>query len=188
MYQRHSRLLRRLREGHRRLLPRPRGPPPLTKGTISVSTTQSFSGTNAVKCTTTASTDDADVYRQALMRITTQDAPITGNNFFGRMMIWFGTVPPNNGLHWSNIEASGTVTTETYNDAPYSSSYNYGGQYSHFMGNYNTSGGPATDCWQHSTTIPVHRRRGTASSGNTTAQTTPCASGSTARRSMPSPW
>lgn len=121
-------------------------------GTVSVSTAHAHSGSKSVKCATTASSG-ADVFRQALIRIAEDDAPITDNAFFGRMMVWFGATPPNDNLHWSNIKASGTVTTETYNNQSFTASYNYGGQYSHLMGNYDSGDGPASDCWQHSTTI-----------------------------------
>jgi hypothetical protein len=123
------------------------------KGTVSVSSAKAYSGTKSLKCTTTSSSSDADKYRQAFVAIGEDDAPITGNQFYGRMMVWFGRIPPNNGLHWTNVSGSGQVTTEKYDNASFSSSYNYGGQYSHLMANYNSGGGPASDCWQHSDTI-----------------------------------
>ncbi len=123
------------------------------KGTATVASTQAYSGTKALKCTTTASTSDPSKFRQAFISIDEEDAPITGNNVYGRMMVWFGRVPPNDNLHWTNVRASGPVETETYQGSSYTAVYTYGGQYSHLMANYNSGDGPASDCWQHSDTI-----------------------------------
>lgn len=124
-------------------------------GTVTVDSAQAYSGTHAAKCETTTWDGTSSSYRQALLQIKEADAPITNNGFYGRMMVWYSKLLPSDStsgnFHWSIVRSDGTVTTETYNDEPFTAVYTYGGQYGHLLGNYNSGNGPASDCWQHAT-------------------------------------
>jgi hypothetical protein len=66
---------------------------------------------------------------------------------WGRMMIKTAAAP-NDGVHWTNIQAEGAVTGESYR-----SLIRYGGQHAQkLMANYETQG-VSSDCWHHSATV-----------------------------------
>jgi hypothetical protein len=94
--------------------------------------------------------------------------PITANAFFGRAMAWLEAAPTAS-VHWTIIEGSGLVPSQTYHSA-----YRLGGQHpimngstfagSQLMANYETpdsysGNGPRSDCWHHAdrVVLPVGR-------------------------------
>jgi hypothetical protein len=122
-------------------------------GAVVVDTAQHFSGSKAVKVSTTA----GDGYKSAMMGF--QDAaslPTDSNVVYGRMMFYLESAPTES-VHWTFIEGTGQVPGENY-----PAQYRYGGQLpiadgSQLMANYDTPGiyqtppvGPSTDCWRHS--------------------------------------
>ena len=120
-------------------------------GTVSVSTTRAFRGTNSVKVTT-----PTGQYQKAFL--VTNGAPLfpaAAGSMYGRMMVWLegGTQAAGNNVHWTLIQASGPIPQTNVN-----AFYRWGGQYqaggaqpNDIMANYDTSG-KATDCWDHSKT------------------------------------
>jgi hypothetical protein len=120
-------------------------------GTVSVSTTRAFRGTNSVKITTPTA-----AYQKAYL--VTNGAPLfpaAAGALYGRMMVWLegDTQAAGNNVHWTLIQASGPVPSETNVNA----FYRWGGQSqagnppNDIMANYDTTG-KATDCWDHSKT------------------------------------
>jgi hypothetical protein len=135
----------------------------LNGGTVAVDTTQFRSGAKSVKFTTPARAGG----KTAFLRLASPSVfPVTGNVFYGRMMFRLESAPTTS-VHWTFIEAGGTVVGQTYHAL-----YRYGGQLpvmqgaafigSQFIANYDTpdwySGtGPGSDCWRHAnrTVVPV---------------------------------
>ena len=135
----------------------------VSAGAVSVDGTQHYSGTKAVKFTT----EGAAGTKTAFIRLKSDSVfPAAGNAFYGRMM-YFLEAAPTSAVHWTILQATGTVPGQNYR-----AQYRYGGQHpvmqegmfvgSQLMANYETpdsySGtGPSTDCWQHAnqTVLPT---------------------------------
>jgi hypothetical protein len=135
----------------------------VSAGAVSVDGTQHHSGAKAVKFTTEGKAGT----KTAFIRLKSDGVfPAPGNAFYGRMM-YFLEAAPTGDVHWTILQATGTVPGQSYR-----AQYRYGGQHpimqegmfvgSQLMGNYETpdsySGtGPSTDCWQHAnqTVLPV---------------------------------
>lgn len=94
--------------------------------------------------------------------------PVTGNAFFGRVMVWLDAAPTA-AVHWTIVEATGLIPSQTYHAA-----YRLGGQHpimnggsfagSQLMANYETpdsysGNGPGSDCWRHATSIVLPTAR-----------------------------
>jgi hypothetical protein len=125
--------------------------------------TQHYSGAKAVKFTTEGKAGT----KTAFIRLKSDGVfPSPGNAFYGRMM-YFLEAAPTAAVHWTILQATGTVPGQAYR-----AQYRYGGQHpvmqegmfvgSQLMANYETpdsySGtGPSTDCWQHAnqTVLPA---------------------------------
>jgi hypothetical protein len=139
-------------------------------GTVSVDTARAFRGTQSVKATTLATAVSGSTYKAALIGLTSAPAvPVPGEAFYGRMMFYLESAPSTN-VHWTFIDATGTIPGEVY-----SATYRYGGQLpimdgatigSQLMANYDTTNfyatpsvGPNTDCYQHADgeVVPVGR-------------------------------
>lgn len=114
------------------------------QGGVTIDGAQHFSGTKAVKLTTSG----AAAYQQAFISLSSI-FPVAQNAFYGRMMI-YATQAANDGVHWTMIQgegmAAGGITKAMVR---------YGGQQQkRLMANYD-SDGKDSDCWQHSaTTMP----------------------------------
>lgn len=137
--------------------------PRTSSGSVSVDTEKARSGSKSVKFTTEAK----DGVKTAFLRLKSDSVfPVTGNHFFGRMMMWLDSAPTES-VHWTLLQATGTVPGQNYR-----AQYRYGGQHpvleggtfkgSQWMGNYETPDsyagtGPSTDCWHHGnqTVIPT---------------------------------
>jgi hypothetical protein len=135
----------------------------VSAGAVSVDGTQHHSGAKAVKFTTEGKAGT----KTAFIRLKSDGVfPAPGNAFYGRMM-YFLEAAPTAAVHWTILQATGTVPGQNYR-----AQYRYGGQHpvmqesmfvgSQLMANYETpdsySGtGPSTDCWQHAnqTVLPV---------------------------------
>lgn len=118
-------------------------------GSVTVDDARATSGDKSVRFDT-----EAGDYKSALIAIEGAPFPLSGNGFFGRMMVYM-TAAANDGVHWSMILGDGPDMLRG-NDL---ASVRYGGQHEkRLMGNYwsepNTS-----DCWHHSqaTTMPEGR-------------------------------
>jgi hypothetical protein len=141
----------------------PVGPPPggswtaqTNTATIAIDTGQHHSGSKAVRFTTpgTAAFQSAFIVLGSIF-------PVTGNAFYGRMMILLEAAPTAS-VHWTMIQGSGQVPGQTYH-----AQVRYGGQLpiaagSQLMANYDTpdsysGSGPSSDCWAHAdgTVVPV---------------------------------
>lgn len=98
-------------------------------GSKSVATTadRAFSGSQSVHF---------HVDNPARSFITTNKPfPVTGNTFYGRMMVWFDKLPTAaQGVHWDMVSASGDG----------GNTYLWGGQYDHVLANYHPG-----DCYAH---------------------------------------
>ena len=130
-------------------------------GTAVVDTAHHMSGTQSVKFTVPGQSDSAFI---ALRNAPT--FPVTGNAFYGRVMMWLTSAPTttNPAVHWTLIEGSGLIQGQTYHAA-----YRLGGQHAiaagnQLMANYETpdsygGNGPSTDCWHHATgkVVPLMR-------------------------------
>jgi hypothetical protein len=94
--------------------------------------------------------------------------PVMNNAFFGRVMVWLDAAPTS-AVHWTIVEASGLVPSQTYHAA-----YRLGGQHpimdgstftgSQLMANYETpdsygGNGPSSDCWRHANRIVLPTSR-----------------------------
>ena len=113
------------------------------QGTVAIDTTKHASGTKSVKFSTTG----VNTYQRAFIGITGAPFPISGNAFYGRMMI-YATKAANDGVHWTMIDAEGPVAAQGISNA----SVRYGGQHlQSLMANYDSTG-KKSDCWQHSET------------------------------------
>jgi len=112
-------------------------------GAVEVDDAQAVSGTKSVRFNT-----NAGQYKSALIAIEGSPFPVTGNAFWGRMMLYI-TQAANDGVHWTMIAGEGPDAAHN-NDL---ASVRYGGQHQkRLMANYwsepNTS-----DCWHHSETV-----------------------------------
>ncbi len=118
--------------------------------TVAIDTTKHVSGSKSVKFTT----DGVNTYQRAYIGLMTPTFPITGNAFYGRMMLYLTKAPTDDSVHWTNIQAEGPVSAQGVTSAK----VRYGGQQmQNLMANYD-SDGKASDCWQHSATkIPEGR-------------------------------
>jgi hypothetical protein len=130
-------------------------------GAVIVDTAHHMSGTQSVKFTVPAQADSAFI---ALRNAPT--FPVTGNAFYGRVMLWLTSAPTTTSpaVHWTLIEGSGLVPGQTYHAA-----YRLGGQHAitagnQLMANYETpdsygGNGPSSDCWHHATgkVVPLMR-------------------------------
>ena len=130
-------------------------------GTVSVDTTRAFRGTQSVKASTLATAETNATYKVALLGLTQAPVvPVPNGAFYGRMMFYLESAPSTD-VHWTIVDATGTVPGQTY-----SASYRYGGQHpvldgttfvgNQLMANYDTtdfygtpSRGPQTDCYKH---------------------------------------
>ena len=120
-----------------------------------------MSGAQSVKFTVPGQADGAFI---ALANAPT--FPITGNSFYGRVMLWLTSSPTatSPAVHWTLIEGTGLVPGQTYHAA-----YRLGGQHpvtggNQLMANYETpdsysGNGPRSDCWHHADgdVVPVAR-------------------------------
>jgi hypothetical protein len=140
-------------------------------GTVSVDTSRAFRGTQSVKATTLATSESMATYKAALIGLTQSPVvPVPNQAFYGRMMFYLESAPSTN-VHWTFIDATGTVPGQDY-----SATYRYGGQLpvmdgatvvgNQLMANYDTTDfygtpprGPQTDCYQHADgkVVPVAR-------------------------------
>jgi len=108
---------------------------------VAIDTMQHQSGMKSVKFTTQGTAS----YQRAYIRLD-KIFPITGNAFYGRMMI-FAKKAANDGVHWTMIQGDGPASMGVTN-----AHVRYGGQQQqHLMANYD-SDGVKSDCWQHSQT------------------------------------
>jgi hypothetical protein len=126
-------------------------------GTAAVDTMHHMSGTKSVKFVVPGQNDGAYIaLRNAPV------FPVSGNAFYGRMMLWLMDAPTA-AVHWTIVEGSGLVPSQTYHSA-----YRLGGQHpitngatfvgSQLMANYETpdsysGNGPASDCWHHANKV-----------------------------------
>jgi hypothetical protein len=139
-------------------------------GSVSVDATRPFRGAQSVKATTLATAVSGSTYKVALIGLTRAPVvPVPGEAFYGRMMFYLESAPTTD-VHWTFIDATGTVPGQDY-----SATYRYGGQLpimegatagSQLMANYDTTDfygtpprGPNTDCYQHADgeLVPVGR-------------------------------
>jgi hypothetical protein len=122
----------------------------VNSGTVAIDDTQHVSGSKSVKFTTDAKSST----KTAFLRLKSDSVfPVAGNLFYGRMMVRLESAPTES-VHWTLLQATGTVPNQTYR-----SQYRYGGQHpvtggSQLMANYETpdsysGNGPSTDCWVH---------------------------------------
>jgi hypothetical protein len=122
----------------------------VNSGTVAVDDAQHVSGSKSVKFTTEAKSST----KTAFLRLKSDSVfPVAGNLFYGRMMVRLESAPTES-VHWTLLQATGTVPNQTYR-----SQYRYGGQHpvtggSQLMANYETpdsysGNGPSTDCWVH---------------------------------------
>src|SRR5260221_4627425 len=134
-------------------------------GAVSVVEDQRFGGLRSAKFTTEATTGG----KTAFIRLASAAVfPVPGNVLYGRMMFRLESAPETS-VHWTFIQAGGTVSGQTYHAL-----YRYGGQHpvthggafvgSQLMANYETpdsysGAGPSSDCWHHAkgTVAPVNR-------------------------------
>ncbi|HET9955876.1 MAG TPA: hypothetical protein VFQ61_15305 [Polyangiaceae bacterium] len=124
---------------------RPAGPWKLStnNGTVAIDTTRHASGSKSVKFSTTG----ANSYQRAYIGIEGTPFPLSGNAFYGRMLIYV-TQAANDGVHWTMIQADGPVAAQGVTNAQ----VRYGGQHmQRLMANYD-SAGKKSDCWKHSQT------------------------------------
>lgn len=115
------------------------------QGSVVIDGAQHKSGSKAVKIALSGAAD----YQRAYIGVEAP-FPIAGNAFYGRMMI-FTPAAPNDGVHWTMIQAEGPVVTPKIDRAM----VRYGGQHAQsLMANYDTAGtdAPKSDCWRHSQT------------------------------------
>ena len=113
-------------------------------GAVTVDTTRAFTGTQSIHVHTDSG---AGTYRRAYFSIEGAPVfPVTGNVFYGRMMVWLTAAPPET-VHWSNIQGEGNTAQN------FRAFVRYGGQVAkQLMANYDSSG-VSSDCWQHSQTV-----------------------------------
>jgi len=127
----------------------------VNSGAVAVDDTQHVSGSKSVKFTTEAK----DSTKTAFLRLKSDSVfPVDGNLFYGRMMVRLESAPTAS-VHWTLLQATGTVPNQTYR-----AQYRYGGQHpvmeggtftgSQLMANYETpdsysGNGPSSDCWVH---------------------------------------
>ncbi len=113
-------------------------------GEVVVATGMAASGSQALRVRTTG----LNSYQRAFASL--EGAPVfpaAKDVLWGRMMI-YTQAAPDDGVHWTMIQGQGDVSGETYR-----SIIRYGGQHQQrLMANYETSGGPGSDCWHHSET------------------------------------
>jgi hypothetical protein len=122
----------------------PKGPWSLSLngGAAVMDTSKAHSGARSVHI----STDGMSSYRQAYIGMGAPFFPQT--EYYGRVWFWLKATPKQT-THWTNISGEGDVLDAGANVRAY---VRFGGQYSPtIMANYDTSGGPHTDCWDHST-------------------------------------
>ena len=113
------------------------------QGTVAIDTERHMSGKQSVKFSTTG----ANTYQRAFIGVEGAPFPLTGNAFYGRMMI-YATSAANDGVHWTMIQAEGPVAAQGITNA----TVRYGGQQmKSLMANYDSTG-KKSDCWQHSAT------------------------------------
>lgn len=120
------------------------------QGSVRVDTTRSYSGNNSVLFRTDTTVAGG---KRAQIRINGKPLfPVSGNSFYGRMMIWLASLP-SGVVHWSLIRSSGTISGSSS-----TATYNYGTQRNgRIIANYYQSPSKS-DCWKHSaTTLPVKR-------------------------------
>jgi hypothetical protein len=110
-------------------------------GTVTVDTTHVYSGKQALKVSTSATTVDSPS-RQAMLAITGAPLiPLANNSLYGRFMIYTDRIPDST-VHWTIAHGDGPY------DAKTNATYNYGGM-GGLMANYYRNTSPdATDCWQ----------------------------------------
>lgn len=136
------------------------------QGSVAVDTARAHSGSRSVKVAVGA----ASGYRSAMLAFQGPGLPASGNDLFGRMMLWLESAPSNS-VHWTFIDGLGLVPGKGYHAL-----YRYGGQHpiseggrfvgSQLMANYETPDiyqsppvGIGSDCWLHSDKkiVPVGR-------------------------------
>lgn len=140
-------------------------------GTVAVDTTRAFRGAQSVKASTLSTAESGSTYKAAFIGLTQAPVvPVPNEAFYGRMMFFLESAPTTN-VHWTIVDATGTVPGQEY-----SATYRYGGQLpvtdasgtpgSQLMANYDTTDfyqtpprGPQTDCYQHADgkVVPVGR-------------------------------
>jgi hypothetical protein len=134
------------------------------QGSVTIDTSKAHSGAQSVKISAPASTGSTST----MIRLAgSSHLPVAGNVIFGRMMFWLDSAPTDS-VHWTFIDAQGTVV----DGGSYSAIYRYGGQIpltdgngnfagSQFIANYETPGsyngiGPGSDCYRNaSEVVPV---------------------------------
>jgi hypothetical protein len=140
-------------------------------GSVVVDSSRAFRGAQSVKATTLATSATMQTYKSALIGLARAPVvPVLNEAFYGRMMFYLESAPSTS-VHWTFIDATGTVPGQVY-----SATYRYGGQLpvneggmvvgNQLMANYDTTDfyrtppvGPQTDCYQHADgkTVPVGR-------------------------------
>jgi hypothetical protein len=124
------------------------------RGAVTVETSQHHGGQKSARFTTESHTG----FKSAFISLVGAPVfPVQGNAFFGRMMTWLESAPEQS-VHWTFIQGGGVVPGETYR-----SLYRYGGQHpvtiggnfagTQLMANYETPGGPGSDCWDHADNV-----------------------------------
>jgi hypothetical protein len=119
-------------------------------GAVTVETSHHFGGQKSARFTTETNSG----FKSSFIRLEGAPVfPVQGNAFYGRMMTWLESAPEQS-VHWTFIQGGGVVPGETYH-----SLYRYGGQHpvtnggnfvgTQLMANYETPGGPGSDCWDH---------------------------------------
>jgi hypothetical protein len=73
--------------------------------------------------------------------------PVAGNEYFGRVMVWTAEVP---GARWTFIRSRGRTV-----DKGFQAEYTYGGSGKKIIANYDTPGGPSSDCSKNGGEFPV---------------------------------
>jgi hypothetical protein len=115
------------------------GPGAPWSGRGAIDSTRPFSGKSSLRV---SAGDDS-----AFATVAAPFFPVAGNEYFGRVMTWTAEVPSG---RWTFIKSRGRSVEKGFQ-----AEYTYGGAGKKIVANYDTPGGPSTDCSKNGGEFPV---------------------------------